>query len=187
MITLASYRSLMAAELARARLAAGGIQAAVADAAFYTLGYGALLGGVRLQVPAADAERAKEILAAAGMADLPDAEADLAGAPERNAASRDPCPESAVLLAPGRSGSLLTGVLFLAGLACLVLGRPAVGWRPARAFSGQLILLGELLLAAGLWKTYGRLCAAEDRQASAECKTQDGECRTTREQEAEEP
>jgi len=64
MITIATYYNIVDAELAKSRLEDNGIQAFVADEASYLIGYGAVIGGVRLQVPDEDVERAKAILAA---------------------------------------------------------------------------------------------------------------------------
>ena len=141
MITIATYRNLMSAEVAKTRLESAGIEPAIADANFYTLGYGAVMDGVRLQVPAADAESARAILLAGQCMPLPDDEQPVAEAPEANAPGR----------LAGRSGLFL----FLFGLFCLVLGRPGAEGRAAHALSGQLILAGAISIMAGLWIFYG--------------------------------
>lgn len=159
MITIATYRSLISAELAKTRLASGNVRAVIADACSYALGYGSLIDGVRLQVAATDAERAKEILEAtelapdaASMAESPAAEADSVGAPR----------ESAGCAPASRTGGWAGALLFLLGIACLVLGRPAGVLHSLPVIAGQLILLGEILIVAGLWISYGHLRTTED-------------------------
>ena len=162
MITIATYRNLMSAELAKTRLKFYDIKAMIADEFSYTLGYGAIMDGVRLQVPAADAERAKEILATEEYVELPQDSAIIAESPEADAISTEAFKEPAAYAASSRFGGWLVLLLFLFGIFCLILGRPASDWRTMCPFSGQLILLGEMLIMAGLWISYGRLSSAEE-------------------------
>jgi len=162
MITIATYRNLMSAELAKTRLESYDIQAMIADEFSYTLGYGAIIDGVRLQVPAENAERAKEILATEEFIELPDDSAIIAESPEADAIGAEVFQEPAAYVAPSRPGGWSVLLLFLFGIFCLVLGRPASDWITMHPFSGQLILLGEMLIVAGLWISYGRLSAAGD-------------------------
>jgi len=157
MLTIAKYRNLMSAELAKTRLEFYDIKAMIADEFSYTLGYGSVIDGVRLQVPAADAERAQEILATEEFIDLPDDNAIMAESPEADAIGAEACQESAADSLPSRPGRWSVLFLFLFGIFCLILGRPTGDWRTMQPFSGQLILLGEMLIVAGLWISYGRL------------------------------
>ena len=159
MITIATYRNLMSAELAKTRLESYDIKAMIADVFSYTLGYGSIIGGVRLQVPDADAERAKEILATEEYVDLPDDSAIIAESPDPGARSDDAAREASADTASSRSGEWPILLLFLFGIFCLILGWPASDWRTMSPHSGQLILLGEMLIVAGLWISYGRLSA----------------------------
>ena len=168
MITLATYRNLMSAELAKTRLEFHDIKAMIADEFSYTLGYGAIMDGVRLQVPAADAERAKEILATEEYVELPQDSAIMAASPEADAASAEAFEEPAADAVSSRPGGWPVLLLFLLGIGCLILGRPASDWRPIQPFSGQLILLGEMLIVAGLWLSYGRLSAAGEHEMPPE-------------------
>lgn len=160
MITIATYRNLMSAELAKTRLEFYDIKVMIADAFFYTLGYGSVVDGVRLQVPAADAERAQEILATKEFIDLPSDSAIIAEAPGTDAVSTEAYKEPDAYAAASRSGGWSVLLLFLFGILCLILGRPTSDWRTMHPFSGPLILLGELLIVAGLWIFYGRLNTA---------------------------
>ena len=160
MITIATYRNLMSAELAKTRLEFYDIQAMIADACFYTLGYGAVIDGVRLQVPAADAKRAQEILATEEFIDLPNDDAIIAESPEAGVINAEACKEPAAGAAASQPGGWPILILFLFGIFCLILGRPTSDWNTMSPFSGQLILLGEMLIVAGLWIFYGRLSAA---------------------------
>ncbi len=153
----------MSAEVAKTRLESAGIEPAIADANFYTLGYGAVMDGVRLQVPAADAERARAILLAGQCMPLPDDEQPVAEAPEANALNREPA-EAPPGNAPGRLAGRSGLFLFLFGLFCLVLGRPGAEGRAAHALSGQLILAGAISIMAGLWIAYGRLNIEKERE-----------------------
>lgn len=65
MITLATFSRLQDADLARARLEAAGINSSFLSEAcdVWVLGAAPIVGGVRLQVDEADAERARELLA----------------------------------------------------------------------------------------------------------------------------
>ena len=158
MITIATYRNLMSAELAKTRLEFYDIKAMIADAFSYTLGYGSVIDGVRLQVPAADAERAKKILAAEEFIDPPDDNEIIAESPEADVTSAEAWEESAADAVSSRPGAW-PWLLFLFGIFCLILGRPTSDWRIMSHFSGQIILLGEILIVAGLWVSYGRLNA----------------------------
>src|ERR1035437_2053190 len=168
MITIATYRNLMSAELAKTRLAVNDIQALIADEFSYTLGYGAIMDGVRLQVPAADAERAKEILATEEFIELPNDSAIIAESPEADAISAEAFKEPAAYAASGRPGGWSVLLMFLFGIVCLILGRPINDWRTLHPFSGQVILLGEMLIVAGLWIAYGRLSAAGEHEMPPE-------------------
>lgn len=168
MITIATYRNLMSAELAKTRLEFYDIKAMIADEFSYTLGYGAIIDGVRLQVPAADAESAKEILAAEELIELPNDSAIIAGSPEADAISAEAFKEPAAGAASSRPGGRSILLLILFGIFCLILGRPASDWSTTHPYSGQLILLGELLIVAGLWISYGRLGAAEEHEMPPE-------------------
>lgn len=168
MITIATYRNLMSAELAKTRLEFYDIKAMIADEFSYTLGYGSVMDGVRLQVPAADAERAKEILATEEFIDLSDDSAIIAESPEADAVGTEASREPAADAAAGRPGGWPVLLLFLSGIFCLILGRPTGDWRTMPLFSGQLILLGEILIVAGLWISYGRLNAAGEDEIPPE-------------------
>ena len=168
MITIATYRNLMSAELAKTRLEFYDIKAMIADEFSYTLGYGSIIDGVRLQVPAADAERAKEILATEEFIDLPDDSAIIAESPEADAISAEALKEPAAYAASSRPGGWSVLLLLLFGIFCLILGRPTSDWRTMHPFSGQLILLGEMLIVAGLWISYGRLNTTEERELPPE-------------------
>jgi len=157
MITIATYRNLMSAELAKTRLEFYDIKAMIADAFSYTLGYGSVIDGVRLQVPDADAERAKEILATEEFVDLPDDSAIMAESPEADAVSAEACKAPAADSSSSRPKGWLVLILFLSGIFCLILGRPGGEGSNMPPFSGQIILLGEMLIVAGLWIAYGRL------------------------------
>lgn len=175
MITIATYRNLMSAELAKTRLESCDIKAMIADAFSYTLGYGSVIDGVRLQVPEADIERAKEILAGEEFIDLSDDSAIMAEPPESVTGS-DEMPGEADAEAfkdqsaaeSSRPGGWPVLLLFLAGIFCLILGRPTGDWRTMNHFSGQLIFLGEILIVAGLWICYGRLSAAGGEETEGE-------------------
>ena len=168
MITIATYRNLMSAELAKTRLKFYDIKAMIADEFSYTLGYGAIMDGVRLQVSAADAERAKEILATEEFIELPDDSAIIAESPEADAISAEAFKEPAAYTVSSRPGGWPVLLVFLFGIFCLILGRPTGDWRTMHPFSGQLILLGEILILAGLWIFYGRLSAAGEHEMPPE-------------------
>ena len=139
MITIATYRNLMSAELAKTRLAVNDIQAMIADEFSYTLGYGAIMDGVRLQVPATDAERAKEILATEEYVDLPNDSVIIAESLEADAISVEAFKEPAAYAASSRPGGWSVLLLFLFGMFCLIMGRPTSAWSTMQPFSGQLI------------------------------------------------
>jgi len=173
MITIATYRNLMSAELAKTRLEVCDIKAIIADAFSYTLGYGSVIDGVRLQVPDADAERAQEILANKEFIDLPDdsvivttesPETDQESGARSDEAARAPAAESS----SGRPGGWPALLVFLFGIVCLVLGRPAGDLRITHPFSGQLILLGVISIVAALWIFYGRLNTADEHEIPPE-------------------
>lgn len=168
MITIANYRNLMEAELAKTRLASYNIEAMIADEFSYTLGYGAIMDGVRLQVLNADAERAKKILASAEYVELPDDGALIAEAPETDASDSETFQEPATYTPTGRTGGWSVLPLFLCGILCLIMGRPTGDWSTLPAVSGQLILVGELLILAGLWISYGRLSAGAEHEIPPE-------------------
>jgi len=82
MITITTYYYMMDAELAKSRLEDNGIQAFIADDAMCSLGYIVAVGGIRLQVPEEDVERAKAILSANAAVILPnDPEMQADGTP----------------------------------------------------------------------------------------------------------
>lgn len=168
MITIATYRNLMSAELAKTRLEFHDIQAMIADEFSYTLGYGAIMDGVRLQVSAEDAERAKEILATEEFIELPDDSAIIAESPEPATTGAEALQEPAAYSASSRPGGWSVWFLFLFGICFLILGRPTNDWNTMPSFSGQLILLGEMLILAGLWISYGRLSAAREHEVPLE-------------------
>ena len=64
MTIVATYQSLMQAEIAKERLETNGIKAWIADETAYTSGYGAATGGSRVMVADEDRERALRVLAA---------------------------------------------------------------------------------------------------------------------------
>ena len=68
---VATYGTVMDAEVAKELLDVNGIKAIIADASAYVAGYG-LAGGVRLQVANEDFERATGILSEHGAVELPD-------------------------------------------------------------------------------------------------------------------
>ena len=158
MTTIATYRNLMLAELAKTRLESRGIEVTIADVFSYTMGYGSVMDGVRLQVPDEDAERAKEILATREFIDLPGERAMIAESQETDAGAAGAFMEPAGQAVSSRGRGWPGLALFLLGLFCLILGRPAGDGRVAHRFSGQLILVGEMSIVAGLWISYGRLC-----------------------------
>lgn len=168
MITIAMYRNLMSAELAKTRLESRNIKAAIADACFYTLGFGAIMDGVRLQVADADAERAKDILTTVDLAEQPDDCGITAGSPEAGVVNAGTVKASTARTASSRSAGWAGLALFLFGIFCLILGRPANDWRLAHPFSGQFILAGAISIVTGLWIAYGRLSTAEEDKASQE-------------------
>lgn len=155
MITLATYRNLMKAELAKAHLNGCGIPAVIADSAFYALGYGAFLG-VRLQVRKEDAETARAILRAAVSREPGSAEVD---APMPTGQLQDD-PATALPAAAVNHGPVWG--LLLAGLTALLLARPGNPWRAVYSFTGPCLLLGIVFLGAWLWIIYGRLSAGTD-------------------------
>ena len=61
-VTLERFFDAVAAQVARSRLEAAGIEAHLADEGMGGMFSYGLIKGVRLQVPAADEERAREIL-----------------------------------------------------------------------------------------------------------------------------
>ena len=168
MITIATYRNLMSAELAKTRLEFYDIKVMIADVFSYTLGYGSIIDGVRLQVPDADAERAQEILATEEFIDLPDDSAIIAESPGTDAIGAEVSRKPAAYAPSSRTGGWPVLLLFLFGMFCLIMGRPASDWRTIPPFSGQLILLGEMLIVAGLWISYGRLSAAGEHEMPPE-------------------
>jgi hypothetical protein len=61
MTTIRKYLDLVNAEMDKSLLEAAGITAFIADENSAALGYGQILGGVRLQVQDADADRARQV------------------------------------------------------------------------------------------------------------------------------
>lgn len=156
MITISRYRNLMAAEVAKTRLESLGIRTMIADEFSYTLGYGSVIDGVRLQVAEEDAERAAEIMAAGEQIGLSDGSTGIADSPETEPAAAGALKES-----PEGSSAACTGrahlLLILSGIFCLAIGRAAGDPRIMSPHSGHVILIGEILIVAGLWILYGRL------------------------------
>src|SRR5882724_1103852 len=73
MVTLRQYINPSEAELNKTLLEEAGIPVFLADANSLSLGYGGVLGGVRLQVEDADLERARRVLdEREGVTPLPD-------------------------------------------------------------------------------------------------------------------
>lgn len=159
MITIATYRNLMSAELAKTRLASCDIEATIADASSYILGYGSVIDGVRLQVPDEDTESARAILAATDVVELPD-----------NGAGIDEPTEPAAPTTSNRARDWSAFILFVSGVLCLILGRPTDDWDPLSPVSGQLIFAGEILMIAGLWIAYGSLSSTGENDAPPESK-----------------
>lgn len=157
MITIATYRNLMSAELAKTRLASYDIKAMIADEFSYTLGYGAVIDGVRLQVLDVDSERAKEILSAEEFIELPGDSAVIDESTKADAIDAEAFKEPAASTVSSRLAGWSAWLLFLVGIIFLILGRPADDWSPMHILSGQFILMGEVLILAGLWIAYGRL------------------------------
>ena len=62
MITIGQYPDSARAELDKSILESAGIRASLADENSVSAGYGSVLGGVRLQVEEADADRARQVL-----------------------------------------------------------------------------------------------------------------------------
>ena len=169
MITIATYRNLMSAELAKTRLEVCDIKAIIADAFSYTLGYGSVIDSVRLQVPDADAERAQEILAGKEFIDLPDDSVIVTTeSPEADNVSAESFQEPATDTSSGRPRGWPALLVFLFGIVCLVLGRPAGDLRITHPFSGQLILLGVISIVAALWIFYGRLNTTDEHEIPPE-------------------
>ena len=87
--TIARFRDVPAAQLARSRLEADGIQASLLGVNHVSINWFAsqAIGGIRLQVPAEDGERARELL-------QQDRSEDLEGVPEADlpAAMGEECP-----------------------------------------------------------------------------------------------
>jgi hypothetical protein len=173
MITIATYRNLMSAELAQTHLESYGIKALIADAFSYILGYGSVIGGVRLQVLDADAERARAILSGEEfgaltddrtiVAEAPDADADAVG----NAAFKETVPDTKADQPIGWT----VWLLFLFGILCLILGRPVSAWGSILPFSGHFMLMGEILIVVGLWIVYGRLNAKDEQEKQSRMDT----------------
>jgi len=173
MITIATYRNLMSAELAKTRLEVCDIKAIIADAFSYTLGYGSIIGGVRLQVADEEAGRAREILANKEFIDPSGDSAPVVESPNATADATDSAAtiqKPAADLSSGLPGARPAWILFLLGIFCLVLGRPGGAWRAMHNFSGQIVLLGEILIVAALWLAYGRLSKTDEDGAGTERK-----------------
>jgi len=163
MITIARYRNLMAAEVAKTRLESLGVRTMIADEFSYTLGYGSVMDGVRLQVTEEDAGRAAEIMAAGEQIGLPGESTIVAESPETEpvaAGALKESPEGSSAARPGRAPLLL----ILSGVFCLALGRAAGDPRIMSPHSGHIILIGEILIVAGLWILYGRLKSDDGRE-----------------------
>jgi tetratricopeptide (TPR) repeat protein len=95
MITIATYNNLAQADIAKGRLETEGIKAFIADEAQYTAGYGPVVGPVRLQVDAADVERANGILSSLPSVALPE---DFDGPVESTQTHASDLSEQATLL-----------------------------------------------------------------------------------------
>ncbi len=170
MITVATYRNLMSAELAKTRLDIYGIEAVVADVFSYTLGYGSIIDGVRLQVADEEAGRAREILTSEEFIDLSEDSAPVVESPHAAANGAETIQAPAAYSSSGLSGTWPVWLLFLLGVFCLVLGRPGGAWRAMYNFSGQVVLLGEILIVVALWLAYGRLSETDTDGIDAERK-----------------
>jgi hypothetical protein len=179
MITIAKYRNLMAAELVKTRLESRGIKTMIADEFSYTLGYGSVIDGVRLQVAEEDAGRAKKILAADEYIDLPDDSTVISESPESATGNGETAGESVTgngvtARQPGagsssvRPGAWPVWLLFLSGVFFLILGRAAGNPRIMSPHSGHVILIGEILIVAGLWILYDRLNPAGENEKPPE-------------------
>jgi hypothetical protein len=164
MITVATYRNLMSAELAKTRLESCEIKAVIADVFFYILGYGSIMEGVRLQVPEADAERAREILSGGEFIDSSYDNALIAESPETDAARAGTLNESAEDSSASRPGGRPVLLLLLSGIFCLILSLPAGDWRTTPPSAGLFFLLGVILIVAGLWILYSRLSADREHE-----------------------
>lgn len=165
MITIARYRNLMAAEVAKTRLESLGIRTMIADEFSYSLGYGSVIDGVRLQVPDEYAERAKEILNTDEYIDLSDDSALISESPGPVGGCGDTAGQPGTGSSSARPGVWPVWLLFISGLFFLILGRAAGDPRIMSPHSGQVILIGEILIVAGLWILYGRLKSDDGREA----------------------
>ncbi len=125
--TIARFRDVPAAQLAQSRLEADGIQASLLGVNHVSINWLAsqAIGGIRLQVPAEEAERARELL-------QQDRSEDLEGVPEADlpAAQDEICPRCgsdhvhrSQLAHWTKAASMLGGIWFL------LLSLPFVWWR----------------------------------------------------------
>ena len=131
--TIARFRDVPAAQLAQSRLEADGIEASLLGLNHVSINWLAsqAIGGIRLQVPAEDGERARELL-------LQDRSEDLEGVPEADlpVAEDEQCPRCG---SDRVSGSLLAqrtkGASMLPWFPFISLILLAVLWRKRRRCS----------------------------------------------------
>ena len=125
--TIARFRDVPAAQLAQSRLEADGIPASLLGVNHVGINWliSQAIGGIRLQVPAEDAEHARELL-------QQDRSEDLEGVPEADlpAAEGETCPRCGSDRVQGsqlahwtKAASMLGGIWFL------LLSLPFVWWR----------------------------------------------------------
>lgn len=123
--TIATFRDVPAAELARSRLEADGIRAVLLDVHYVSMNWhlSQAVGGVRLQVPAAQAAAARDLLRRDRTVELlATPEAELPAAPDElcpRCGSEEVRPSS--LARRSKAASFLVGYLLL--------GIPFVFWR----------------------------------------------------------
>ena len=131
MVTLRQYRDAIRAGMDKSLLDAAGIPAFLADADSASVGYGAVVGGVRLQVEEADFERAWRALGEqADFAPLPD---DFVP-PEEPPAAPPPPP------AEGGSAFIRGGLIAVAAFGIAAALAIAMG-NYVHATLGSLVLL----------------------------------------------
>ncbi len=125
--TIARFRDVPASQLARCRLEADGIQVSLLGVNHVSINWLAsqAIGGIRLQVPAEDAERARELLEQ-------DRSEELSEIPEADlpAAQDETCPRCGSDRVYGSQLAHWTkAASMLGGLWFLLLSLPFVWWR----------------------------------------------------------
>jgi hypothetical protein len=130
MTLVATYQSLMQAEIAKERLEVNGIKAWIADETAYTSGYGAATGGSRVMVADEDLERAGRVLAAEPV-NLPDDLDPGAAEPETANPQEQLISEIRALAGTVRNSAALLMIGFF--LACFFIASKT---RPAHRHSG---------------------------------------------------